>query len=1088
MVPIRCRPALYLFTICVYNGPMGADTLTKPTPDTNPWRRIFENVREVVGNKRDAVGVVGSINWLRKRMEQRGANPNVVRNIIYRDKGKLSDKRVLFEILSELWTDAGKPPLQVPELEVLLAASTNDDQEVMQLLGREKRRAYQSFVSGVRSALHPKLLVTGKPGSGKTLLTDYIQQALELPPRAAETILRQEFGGDLAAALSRLAASLGVSVGVLESRLVKIGVSSAFSVQADAQADVARVILDGIRLHEGPLVLLLHLSQSTVGQDHLGAAPLRLSTADVPRVNVAEWLWVTLLEPLSHMPHVSLLVSTTSVPARVLGHLGAFEGPVKLNPPTVSEARRFVKARVPHLPQGEQEVLVNRAKRSFEDLRTLTLLAEIREPLPEGTTSSGQSDRHIEQLSQLALTSSEPRLRDFLSAVAVLSLPEPNFSQAALSEIFPHEEPLSSLESAFLDTVPGPGETGYWRCFSRQLVRALQRQLVQNDLPRYRSLNAAASRHYEADAHRSPKGEEASRYLCHLLEARDWPTLQTWLSRYGAPQSLLQGAWQAATEELRGKEVEGSGAEGIFEAIALQVAAHYVKLGSFEHPDVVQALQVLADSANPRLRAWTTLKRAEGEVIKGHFGAAEALISSWPEVDDPVLNTEVSLIRASIARWRSQLDEAAALVETQARIFLGRIPAPSQESKLLGAKVAAWAGLIAKDRGDLQGALTHFASIETDDNLVRARLAFQRGDVKMALGRFGAALAEFDDAVTRSHEAEAPSHEQARYLARRANLQRLRGNFGCAERGFAQALEVLESDAYPTSRHALERAKVEDEHALNLLAQGEFERATFALQRNLATFERYSQEQEVDASFRILRSTLRLSLAYWCRALAQPFALPFLRSAEDARRHPDLAHARTLIAQVDKVSGEGRYGPLHRQTRLASSLILEPADAVSHARQTLTQPLNAHLPYRAAVSRTYLGAALLRSGEIGAALAEVERAKEVLLTLAGERDDWSAGTDSGLLAWLTALRLQAYARLGQPGEVEARLAEALGTSALQPYAEALLRLFGELAEGSKHLSWFQHEGLKRRLTLDNETRRRVRLPDALVAHWQRLDG
>ena len=210
----------------------------------------------------------------------------------------------------------------------------------------------------------------------------------------------------------------------------------------------------------------------------------------------------------------------------------------------------------------------------------------------------------------------------------------------------------------------------YWRCFSRQLVRALQRQLIQNDLSRYRTLNAAASRHYEADAQRSPKSEQATRYVRHLLEARDWSTLQAWLSRHGAPQSLLQGVWRAASE-LRVVEPD---AQASYEAIALQVAAHYVKLGSFEHPDVVEALRVLADSDNPRLRAWTTLKRAEGEVLKGHFGAAETLIGRWPEVDDPVLNAEVSLIRASIARWRSQLDEAAALVEGRARGFVACIP------------------------------------------------------------------------------------------------------------------------------------------------------------------------------------------------------------------------------------------------------------------------------------------------------------------------------------------------------------------------------------------------------------------------------
>jgi hypothetical protein len=93
------------------------------TPAESPWRRIFEDVRTALNNRRDASGIIGSINWLRKQMELRGANPNVVRNIIYRDKGKLADKRVLFALLSELWASTGQGPLHAPELELLLAGA-----------------------------------------------------------------------------------------------------------------------------------------------------------------------------------------------------------------------------------------------------------------------------------------------------------------------------------------------------------------------------------------------------------------------------------------------------------------------------------------------------------------------------------------------------------------------------------------------------------------------------------------------------------------------------------------------------------------------------------------------------------------------------------------------------------------------------------------------------------------------------------------------------------------------------------------------------------------------------------------------------
>ena len=111
---------------------MPSPTPTDP-PFRSPWRPIFEDVRRSVGSQRDDHGVLGSINWLRHQMEARGANPNVVRNIIYRDKGKLPDKRALYAILDDLWRSRGKAPLRAPELEALLSPGSGQDQEVLQL-------------------------------------------------------------------------------------------------------------------------------------------------------------------------------------------------------------------------------------------------------------------------------------------------------------------------------------------------------------------------------------------------------------------------------------------------------------------------------------------------------------------------------------------------------------------------------------------------------------------------------------------------------------------------------------------------------------------------------------------------------------------------------------------------------------------------------------------------------------------------------------------------------------------------------------------------------------------------------------------
>src|SRR5690554_4233567 len=256
----------------------------------SPWRQIFEDVRSATGNQRDENGTLGSINWLRRQMELRNANPNVVRNIIYRDKGKLDDKRALFAILDDLWQSTGRSRLHAPELEALLSPAAGVESEVMQLLGREKMQAYRRFVSGVRSASAPRLLLTGKPGSGKTLLTDTIQQALEIMPECSGRILRLEFNSsDLVSSLTRMARLLGVEHSALETRLIRVGASGAFAVQADAQADVARVLFEAVRLHHEPLVILLHVSQHVAVTEDLGGVPLRLNTNDVPRVRTGEW-------------------------------------------------------------------------------------------------------------------------------------------------------------------------------------------------------------------------------------------------------------------------------------------------------------------------------------------------------------------------------------------------------------------------------------------------------------------------------------------------------------------------------------------------------------------------------------------------------------------------------------------------------------------------------------------------------------------------------------------------------------------------------------------------------------------------------
>jgi len=972
---------------------------------------------------------VGSINWLRKQMELRGANPNVVRNIIYRDKGKLADKRVLFKILGELWESTGKPPLHAPELELLLSTPPEGEGEVVGLLGREKRRAYGSFVGAVRAGKHPKLLLTGRQGSGKTLLSDFIQGALEPSAGASGEVVRQEFSAaDLAAGLRKLALAVGVSAEAFEAKLVKVGVAGAYAVQADAQADVARTVLERLRQRETPLVLLLHVSQSFSGaQDTLGNAPLRLNTPDVPRVGLTEWLWHTLLEPIGRLGHVSLLVSMADLPLTLLNRTGAFEGPVKLSPPTANEARRFVRARAQHLSAEQQEALVGRAKRSFEDLRTLTLLAEAREPL--------DTSRHTEQLSQLVVSSSDARLKDFLEVLAVLALPEyPAVAQGDL-EALRESEPsaLSGLELAFLDAVPG--EPGCWRPFARQFSRALRSKFKEADPDRFRALSLAASRLYAEAAYREPRGDAAGRFVHHLFAARVWPELTAWAEGAAVPQSLLGRIWRAARLELQPRDTP------TFEAVALQVASYYVRLGSTEHPDAGEALAVLAASGDPKLRAWALLKRAESDVLQGRFEHAEMLLRSWRAVDDPVLTVEAALVRANLARWHSRLSDAAAL----ARTSLGTLSDPDLERRTptLAVRLAFWSGLAAKDEGALEGALERFEAIRTSDELLRARVRFQAGGVLMALGRLAEAHAALSDAASAAYQGEAPAFERARYLSRRGTLLRRQGALDAARADFAAARAALAgAELGATSfRLSFERAKVQDEEALGRLAEGRFDEAVSALQEDLETFAGYGERYGVDPSFRILRGTLRLALAYGCRAFSHPYRLPFGPFPEAAAGHPDLQQARRLVREVlgTLESAPNRYESLRTHAHLAASLLLPPGEAAPEAERALAL---ARYPYQRGQAQAYLSAALLRGGEPTRAKALIAHAES---QLRAARTD-----DHALWAYLAALEASAHLYLGEPQAAHARVAGALATPQLEPYHDLIVRRLGEVAEGLGH--------------------------------------
>ena len=528
------------------------------------------------------------------------------------------------------------------------------------------------------------------------------------------------------------------------------------------------------------------------------------------------------------------------------------------------------------------------------------------------------------------------------------------------------------------------------------------------------------------------------------------------------PQPLLQRLWRTAQAELTSRADEP-----LFSAVALRVASYYLRLGSPEHPGALSALEVLAASSRPELRSWALVKRAESALQEGRFGEAETLLNSWREVGGTGLATEVALLRANLARWHSHLSDAAKHAQSSIDALASAAEntpesttadAPENTAKsirvlepagvaetgvdpILAVRVRLWAGIVAKDRGEWLGALNHFRAAQTSDELFLARLRFQEADVLHGLGRLGEAYAALSDAVNWSTQGEAPVFERARYGARRGTLARRRGELRAAQADFAAAQVILaETDLEPSSlRLSFERAKVRDEEALNLLAEGQTDNAISALQESQETFAAYGRRYDVDSSFRVLRSRLRLAAAYGCRALAQRYGL-LVGPYPDEPVSPDLQRARQLITEVlGALAAEpGRYAGLVTTARFSAGLLLLPAQAVPQAEAALA---DARYPYGRGLAGAFYAGALLRCGSPAPARAAVSEAQRDLQNTAnGVTDDYA------LYAYLALVDATALLYLGKLPEAHERIFEALQNAQLEAYHDPLLRHFGEAAE------------------------------------------
>lgn len=1059
----------------------------------SPWRSVFEETAKAAHGRRDEVATIGSINWLRHAMEQRGANPNVVRNIIYRDKGRLHDKRALFLIIEDLRRDLGLPPIADPELTQLGTPFAAAELEVDQVLGREQRRVYRVMVGGIRSGEHPKVIVTGRSGSGKTMLADYIQQALELHEGEDLSVHRVHFSSpELDAAFVRLAASLGMPSGLMESRLVRIGAAGPFAVQADAQAETVRLVMEHLRADPSPKVLLIHLSQGLGAEGKLGTQPLRLNTPDVPRVSAAEWLWKTLLRPVASLPRTSIYVSAAEVPAVAQAAAAPFEGPLRLAAPTAAEARRFVGAHGPDLSEAAKDAILARAGRSYEELRTLTLLTRARRHDPD---VAGGADEALERLSDLVGPGADARTRAFLAALTALSSgEEQEVDGDELAEVAHALAPasarkgLTQFELAFLDGLPN--RQGRYRAFSRRLLRLVAERLAGTDPELLSGAHATAAELTAAAAAAEPASRVAQRHLHHLLAARRWDDLVAWCETRPAPYTLLTSLWEAARQELEGEPLE---------AVALAFARQMLRLGAFEHVETVRACELLARSADPVRRAWTAVMRAQAEVSAGRFERAEVLLvaTEGEGGGDPVLAAERDLTTASVLRWRGELDRAAELVAHVAGSdAVTAAPAGSLAERTLRAGAAVWAGLIAKDGGDLIGSLERLWAGDTEGDLMGARLAFQRGDVALRLGLHETARAELDHALAAAATYGALPRERARFAARRGTLARLMGDLQAAAEWFDLARALTEEGPGDRLEVAFGLARVEDEAALAALAAGDHEAAVVALTTAIATFKEYQQRRDVDASFRIARAEVHLATAYALRGLNVPLRRPLPLPTPEPNR-ADLDHAlASLGAVIRSVTDPRRRQPagasalrgLVREARLMAAYITpDPDAALALAEEAVAA---ARFDYQRSAAHTARGQALLRAGRPQDALAAVTAAEEALARSTTALSSAVPGAppesgDLGLHSQHVVIRAVAHLRAGDQAQAAEVLTRSLADERLAPFHEGVLRVFGEAAEREADQSWKRHRKLRAVLGIGGTgPSTPARLPDALVAAWR----
>jgi len=194
-----------------------------------------------------------------------------------------------------------------------------------------------------------------------------------------------------------------------------------------------------------------------------------------------------------------------------------------------------------------------------------------------------------------------------------------------------------------------------------------------------------------------------------------------------------------------------------------------------------------------------------------------------------------------------------------------------------------------------------------------------------------------------------------------------------------------------------------------------------------------------EAAYRTRRTEYRVALTYLTRGVGLPYLQPF---AGPGRDHPDLVHARALLgAQLARPAASDREQVLAFDLHLSRSLAdPDPRSAREFTARALDM---ANHPYAEAQARALHAEVLLRAGELGPALAQINRAhalvRRIPSGLLGPPD-----ADPGLTAQLLALEARATI---ESGEATLRwLRAALTDPVLAPFRSGVWREAGRALE------------------------------------------